>query len=41
MVNSYRKVCINNLKLKLLSAPLYKRIRLRGIAQIKNLVYPK
>jgi len=29
MVNSYRKVSINNLKLKVPSAPLYERIQLR------------
>ena len=29
MVNSYRKVCINNLELKVPSAPLHERIQLR------------
>ncbi len=40
MVNSYRKVSINNLELKVPKAPLHERIQLR-IYQIKNLVYLK
>jgi len=36
MVNSYRKVSINNLELKVPSAPLHERIQLRIIPDKKS-----
>jgi hypothetical protein len=36
MVNSYRKVSINNLELRVLKAPLHKRIQLRLVPDKKS-----
>ena len=36
MVNSYRKISINNLELKVLGAPLHERIQLRIVLDKKS-----